>query len=334
MKEQLTPYYIAAAFDEEIYTAGIVRFHQEKMMDAAGFTSLRFKYSSKKGVLAKYQRVLQCIKIAFTIPANSIVYFHFPLHATIDALLLQCLYWRGIKTVALIIDIDGLRDQNAQLLKTELNQLNKFNYLVAHNNEMKKWLKQHLSLAKIFTIKVFDYAYAGKALNKQFTPVICFAGNVLKASFVYKLYKMEQLSLNVYGLGYAPSLNLKGGFTYKGIAPPDQLPFVIEGSFGLVWDGDNLEDCDPYLKYNNPHKLSLYLAAGMPVIVWDKSAVANWVIQNNIGFCIHSITEISGCISNLSNNNYEAMRKNAACIGNQICNGYYFKTVLTEILQS
>jgi hypothetical protein len=331
MKEQLKPYYIAAAFDGEMYTAGIVRLHQEKIMDALGFKSLRFKYSNKKGLLTKNIRILQCITIAVTIPKKSIVYFHFPIHASVDMLLLRCLQWRGIKTVALIIDIDGLRDLNEQLLKHEIAQLSRFNILVAHNEGMKKWLLQQLPSANILSITVFDYAYDGKVIPKQLSNIICFAGNISKATFVYNWFLTASLQLNVYGLGYDAPLNVEAGFIYKGIVTPDQLPFVIEGSFGLVWDGDDPNNCDPYLMYNNPHKLSLYLAAGMPVIVWNKSAVSAWVKENNIGFFISSIADIATSISNISSNEYEVMCKNAAAMGKQICNGYYLKTVIKNI---
>ena len=52
---------------------------------------------------------------------------------------------------------------------------------------------------------------------------------------------------------------------------PDELPSALEGSFGLVWDGDSSKTCSgvfgEYLRYNNSHKASLYLASGFPIIV-------------------------------------------------------------------
>ena len=337
MKQQLTPYYIATAYDRKLYTAGIVRFHQDKIMDERGYTALRFNNKSYKGLLAKCMRIQQCILIAFSIPKKSIVYFHFPFPAAIQIVLLRLFKWRGIKTAALIIDIDGLRDKNEGLIKKEIFQLSKFTYVVAHNEEMKRWLVQQLPSTIIFSIIVFDYAYSGEAISykKLYYPklsnIICFAGNILKATFVYKWHSILPLQLYVYGVGYNALFNIKDGFIYKGTAPPDELPFVIEGSFGLVWDGDDMYNCDLYLKYNNPHKLSLYLAAGMPVIVWDKSAVSGWVKQNNIGFCISSIADIGNRISNISIKEYYVMHENAAAIGKRICDGYYLKAVLKDI---
>ena len=32
-----------------------------------------------------------------------------------------------------------------------------------------------------------------------------------------------------------------------------------------------------YLRINNPHKTSLYLACGIPIITWNKAAIAQYV---------------------------------------------------------
>ena len=57
--------------------------------------------------------------------------------------------------------------------------------------------------------------------------------------------------------------------TYFGSFLPDELPAALEGGFGLVWDGDSAETCSgvfgEYLRYNNSHKASLYLASGFPL---------------------------------------------------------------------
>ena len=51
--------------------------------------------------------------------------------------------------------------------------------------------------------------------------------------------------------------------TYKGKFSPENISF-IEGNWGLVWDGDQLETCHgklgEYLRINSSHKISLYIA--------------------------------------------------------------------------
>ena len=65
-----------------------------------------------------------------------------------------------------------------------------------------------------------------------------------------------------------------------------------------------------YLKYNNPHKLSLYMASGLPVIVWKKSAIAEFVLSNNVGIAVDSIFEIKDNINKITDEQYADMRKN------------------------
>lgn len=61
---------------------------------------------------------------------------------------------------------------------------------------------------------------------------------------------------------------------WHGSFKPEESPEHLQG----VWDGDSVDTCagntGAYLRYNNPHKTSLYLACGMPVIVWKEAAIA------------------------------------------------------------
>ena len=100
----------------------------------------------------------------------------------------------------------------------------------------------------------------------------------------------------LYGINYdeqnITSLNVE----YKGAFLPNEIPSKLEGSFGLVWDGDSTDGCNgasgDYIRYNNPHKLSLYISSCLPVIVWSQAAIADFVRQHNIGFCVDKLIDI------------------------------------------
>lgn len=64
-----------------------------------------------------------------------------------------------------------------------------------------------------------------------------------------------------------------------------------------------------YLRINNPHKLSLYLAVGLPVIIWDEAAEAEFVLRENVGFTIKSLYELSEKMALISDDDYEIMKK-------------------------
>lgn len=65
------------------------------------------------------------------------------------------------------------------------------------------------------------------------------------------------------------------------------MPYRLCGKFGMVWDETKSDTCDGrWEKYNNPYKLLLYICAGMPMVVWDKSTIADFVNEENIGIAL------------------------------------------------
>jgi hypothetical protein len=134
--------------------------------------------------------------------------------------------------------------------------------------------------------------------------------------------------------------NLKQGVEakslfFKGSIKPEELPLIIEGSFGMVWDGDSILSCSgpmgEYLKYNTPHKLSLYLAAGLPVLVWDKSAMAKWVSDQGVGILVSSWQDAIDKIKQIDEAQYAEFCRQAQKIGTRLRMGDFLKRVLKEI---
>ncbi len=100
--------------------------------------------------------------------------------------------------------------------------------------------------------------------------------------------------------------------TYEGRFAPDDLS-GIKGGWGLVWDGDAIDRCEgylgEYLTFNSPHKASMYICAGLPLIVPEWSAVAAIVRQRGIGIVITSLRDMAMRISDVSEEEYESMRR-------------------------
>jgi len=324
-------YYIAEKGFDDLFNAGVVRKDNEAMLDALGCKPLHFGRWKKKSLMAVVSRSFQVLAFFLKIEKNSLVFFHFPVHAIVYKWLLYLLKCRDVQTVAIIIDIDGLRDKDEPLLKKEIALLERFSYLVAHNNAMKHFLLGYLPGATILTIDLFDYPFMGMPLKRKMDNTICVAGDFKKANFVYQLNNDNSMQYNLYGSGYDQTKNPL--VNYKGIFSPGVLPSVIDGSFGLVWDGNSVDVCDAYLKYNNPHKLSLYLASGLPVIVWEQSAVAALVLHENIGITIASIPEIEKKLSNISPQDYQAIQHNAMQTGEKVRKGFFLKNVIEQIHQ-
>ena len=138
--------------------------------------------------------------------------------------------------------------------------------------------------------------------------------------------------MNLYGVGI--NKDLAPNIIYKGKYSAFELPSKLDGDLGLIWDGkadtsDENYQMKNYTKYNNPHKLSCYMAAGLPVIVWEKAAISKFVKDNNIGYTIKKIDDIN--ILDFSDLKEKA--ENVKKIEEKVQNGEYTKSVIKKILK-
>ena len=64
------------------------------------------------------------------------------------------------------------------------------------------------------------------------------------------------------------------------------------------------------MKINFPHKLALYIAAGIPVVTWSQAAIADIVKTYKIGFVVDSLREVSNYIDSINEKEYAEYKKN------------------------
>ena len=243
-------------------------------------------------------------------------------------------YVKNNKTVLLLHDVDSLRALGKNKIGDEICLLNRACAIIVHNKKMKEKLT-HLGVhIPMVELEIFDYLLDELPTKKQMEADVAFAGNLAKSIFLNEINKAG-IRVNLYGPGYNENMEGKN-VSYKGSYSPDQVPYVLDAKFGLIWDGDSLLTCSgntgEYLKYNNPHKLSLYMASGLPVIVWKKSAIAEFVLSNNVGIAVDSIFEIKDNINKITDEQYADMRKKVSIIQKRVCNGYYTKKVIEKAI--
>jgi hypothetical protein len=105
------------------------------------------------------------------------------------------------------------------------------------------------------------------------------------------------------------------------------------GAFGLIWDGEFVDILDDvygsYLKYNYPHKLSLYLAAGLPVIAPKESAISSFIIEHRVGILINNLLELKEM--NVGQEDYAFYKNNVATISDKIKTGGFFTAAVAEV---
>lgn len=264
------------------------------------------------------------------------IYFQYPTYSTfIMKRLTKTLKKHCDKLIFIIHDIESLRlfVNDDDYWASESQLLNKADALIVHNDQMKKWLMDNGIDIPMITLEIFDYLSDFQPdADINFTKSVCFAGNLSKAKF------LDNLSLNYVTLAvYGPHAtgNYHHGVKYDGQYSPDDLPSHLTQAFGLVWDGTSTQTCNGkfgnYMKYNNPHKVSLYLSCGIPVVIWRQAALANFIVNNDLGIAVDSLTEMDQVISQLSEKEYATYKQNALQISEQLRSGYYTLKAITEV---
>ena len=147
----------------------------------------------------------------------------------------------------------------------------------------------------------------------------------------------KSVNVNLYGLNFDEKILDSQSIHYKGAFPAAEIPSKLTEGFGLVWDGNGTIGCTgntgEYLKYNNPHKLSLYLVSGMPVVIWREAAEAEFVKNNNVGLLVDSIEQFSEIYDSIDEKEYYEMVNNAKNVSAKLREGYYLSVVIQKILE-
>jgi hypothetical protein len=287
--------------------------------------------------------LLQVLKLIFNIEAHSIVAIQYPLLSgnKVFKYIIALLRIKKVRFFCIVHDLDDLRygrpdNQNGG---TEIQLLNCYDAIVVHNEVMKDWLNSNGVKVPMVSLTVFDYLTASEVrhpapLSRVELQTIVFAGNLSKSNFLYKLGGLSHWHLKVYGPNYETEKGaVVDNLHWKGSFSPEEILVEMDGAFGLIWDGEHVDQLDDrfgnYLRYNNPHKLSLYLAAGLPVIAPRQSAIASLIKSQGIGMLVDSLVELKDL--QISAAQHRSYRQNVLKLSVKIRTGYYLNNAISEV---
>ena len=193
-------------------------------------------------------------------------------------------------------------------------------------------------------LELFDYIHASEkhaSLNKPYDVVFSGGLGKEKSEFLYRMDKLNpsNYTLKLYGNGFnvADVEQEDSILDNQGVFSPDEFIDKIEGSFGLIWNGNALNECScdfgKYLLYNNPHKTSLYLLCGLPVIVWKKAAIAKFIEKELIGITLNSLDELDALLANLKTEDYAIMISNVEKIKAKVASGHYLTQAIKKVVE-
>lgn len=320
---------------EGIFHGGIGNKDIERILTASGFTAIEFPFQRSFSFRAKMKRLAYLLQLLFTLPSKATIVFQHPLHAQLHRMLVALLkrFKPSLKIICFITDINGMKDADEELLQIEMSFFRKLDHFIVHNEKMKQWLLSFHPAAKATMIEFFDYLAEPNSSERKKDATICFAGFMDKSRFVTQLNEIPGLRFELYGPGAeickAPHVQHHGSYE------PGLLPQKLDASFGLVWDGDSINGLEgtfgKYNKYISPHKLSLYIISGLPVIAHENSGSAALVKKYQLGITVSSLHEVPQRISDLPEVEYQQMRKNCLQLSEKISTGGCLKNAIMEI---
>lgn len=243
------------------------------------------------------------------------------------------------KIGVIISDLDFVRNEGFKSTYKDIRFLKNFDYIIVHNDIMREFLiKNGLDEKTLINQEI------GNNLSDEFSVpkrrlsnTLVFSGNLSKSKFLSEFNNESIVSykINLYGIGFDKK-NENRILKYKGSYSSEDIVKVLDGSFGLVWDGNDINICSgfygEYTKINNPSKFSQYIVAGLPVIAWKKSAVAKIIEKYDIGFVVNNLIEINDILNNINEETYKKYIYNVMNLRKKVMSGYNFEKAIKKIL--
>ncbi|WP_207512707.1 hypothetical protein [Longitalea luteola] len=329
-------YFIKEHLHREVFHGGIGNVDAEKIFITQGYQAIEFPGTFDFSFRSKWKRLLHLFRLFFSIASRDVVVFQFPLYAKAHELLITLLRIKGVQIICLILDIDGWRNGNETILEKEKKAFRRFRFFIVHNERMQQWIQAIVPNANTAQLQFFDFLATPCNQHRSKDNRIIIAGDLQKTAFIQKLGQVPQLSFSIYGEGYTANV-FPANAEYKGVFPPYELVHHLQGSFGLIWYGSDIDNFagsySSYLTAISPHKLSLFIMAGIPLMVPATSASAILVKQYGIGCTIDRLSDIEEVIKNISEEDYQKMVANTRPLAAQISQGYFLKKALTELEQ-
>lgn len=285
-------------------------------------------------ILAFFLDLIGIIRACILLQKDDVLFLQYPVKKYFS-FLCHVAHLKGARTVSLIHDLGSFRRKKLTIQK-EINRLSNSDYIIASNEKMKGWLEEYGLQKPVGALGLFDYRSESKCpeeVTEREQVKVVYAGalSMKKNSFLIELSKtLSHWQLLVCGNKEGlQGLQNNPLITYQGFVPSEEFIKHIDADFGLVWDGDSLDGCSgeygQYLKWNSPHKVSFYLRAGLPLIIWKEAAVAPIIEEAGAGITIRSLKELDGKLANLTPEQKKEMKKQAVNLAQKLNKGRFLQ---------
>lgn len=302
-------------------------------------------------IFARLVWAVECRRLKSKLPGDCAIFMQYPSAAWSESRALRVVTAgakarKKFKLIVLVHDLNDFRDGKRRLTTDERALLEMADAVILHNERMVEAVAGcGILREKLIALQCFDYLTGGDDLQSRercgadIPTTVNVAGNlnVERSGWLREIGAIPGLRWHLFGPYYDPVKLCSDNFTYGGCRPPEELPRYLTDGFGCVWYGESASTCTgkivDYLRFINPHKLSLYLAAGLPVVVWSESAVADFVVRNKVGLAVRSLVELPERIVNMTAEEYAAMAQNARELGRSVLRGEFTRKAIATALR-
>ena len=292
-------------------------------LDKIGFIPLYFSRFVKLNTHWQ-QEVLGALA---AIHSGDVAIFQTPTYAgqDVEDFILDTLRARNVSVIAFVHDIDYLRFPSAETQARTVWFYNQCACVILSDAAQQDRLHADGVKAPIVLAGPFGYVQSRPISGAKYSHTVHYAGNLTQRKAGFLADVPDGLAINVYGRNESSDggVTMRPGVNYCGPKQQAELADALTNGFGLIWDADISGSVDHYAMVNMPHKFSLYMSLGLPVIAPAGSAVGDYIQRNRVGLTVKNLADMRIIVDGITPARYQAMVVRTVKMGVAICNGYH-----------
>lgn len=337
--------YISRRYPDRLSAGNKAKSDYEDILASMGAVNLGLSRSYGRGKIATFFiNLAGVVRMSLTVRAEDVLLLQYPVKKYFS-LICRIARLRGAITVAFIHDLGAFRRKKLTP-ESEIRRLQHADRIIAATDAMRRWLIGHNIDRPVDVLGLHDFLSDAQPCAPTCSQNVrlIYAGslNLRKNSFLLQCDKFTAgISLTLFGnmsVDEQKLLPANAKITYRGFIPADEFIATAsaEGDFGLVWDGDRIDTCSgdfgEYLALNAPHKASLYIRAGLPLIVWAGAAIAPVVAEKGIGITVDTLENLPERLAALSGDERASMKAAVRRLSAEMADGRAMKSAIARAI--
>ena len=234
------------------------------------------------------------------------------------------------KIVTFIHDVPPLMfPSNYYLMPEYIEKYNLSDLIIVPSEKMKdKLIEEGLTVDKILIQGMWDHVHNYSLPYPSYQKKLYFAGALNR--FPHIADWSYSVPLDVFS-NETEQLTGDNVVCQGWKSDPELLFALAKGGFGLVWGTSaNPADEEEYYKLNISHKVSTYLAAGIPVIVPSYLSTAEMIREKGLGYVADSLEEVNRLVDETTPEAYTDMLERVQKFSFLLREGYFTKKLLVD----